>query len=89
MPAITTSKSSSTLKTRIVKGVKLAQESGLIPTAIVMDQGSNNMSALKQLGITKRKPFFFVNGSKIYVIFDPPHLMKNIRNNLKKLYGIN
>ncbi len=31
-----------------------------------------------------QQPFFFHNGRKIFYMYDPPHLLKNIRNNLKK-----
>ena len=63
--------------------VEKIQATGFIPTCVIMDQGSNNISALRQMGITKEKPFFTVNESKIYILYDPPHLLKSIRNNLK------
>ena len=35
----------------------------------------------KFANISIEKPFFTINTYTIYVIFDPPHLLKNIRNN--------
>ena len=60
------------------------QNIGLKPIVFVSDQGSNNRSAINSLGVTIENPHFTVNGQKIHVLFDAPHLLKNIRNNLKK-----
>uniref|UniRef100_A0A1B6MDZ4 Transposable element P transposase-like GTP-binding insertion domain-containing protein n=1 Tax=Graphocephala atropunctata TaxID=36148 RepID=A0A1B6MDZ4_9HEMI len=49
---------------------------------LVCDQGSPNPCAMKLLGVTPQKPFFFVNQTKVFVVFDAPHLFKNVRNNL-------
>ncbi|GFN73813.1 transposable element p transposase [Plakobranchus ocellatus] len=57
---------------------------GLCPKAIVCDQGSNNRAVLKKMNVTTPNPFVISNDShKMYVFMDPPHLIKNIRNNLK------
>ena len=56
---------------------------GLIVKAIVCDQGTNNRKAMQLLGITSNQPFFLHNGIRIHHFYDPPHLLKNIRNNLK------
>ena len=53
--------------------------------AIVCDQGSNNRSFLHQMeNVTLNKPYIKYGDKKIFVIYDPPHLLKDIRNNLKK-----
>ena len=58
---------------------------GLTVRAIICDQGSNNRKFLESLeGVCVDQPFFMHAGSKIHVIYDPPHLLKNVRNNLKK-----
>ena len=58
---------------------------GLSVRGIVCDQGSNNRNFLEtHEGVSVSQPFFLHNGSKIYVIYDPPHLLKYVRNNLKK-----
>ena len=51
---------------------------------IVCDQGSNNRKALEGLGVTEEAPYFMHGGRQIFVVYDPPHLLKNMRNNLKK-----
>ncbi|KAF0722620.1 Uncharacterized protein FWK35_00027879, partial [Aphis craccivora] len=62
----------------------IALEIGLIVTAVICDQGSNNCAALKQLGCNKESPYFEVNGKRIFSILDIPHIFKNYRNNLLK-----
>ncbi|KAF4526812.1 hypothetical protein B566_EDAN015138 [Ephemera danica] len=52
--------------------------------AVVCDQGTNNQALIRNLGVNKSKPFFHHNGKKISVIYDVPHLIKSIRNNLMK-----
>jgi hypothetical protein len=68
---------------QIVEGVieKLLSIS-IKPRAIVCDQGSNNRGAFALLGTNKERPYFFVNNSKIYTLYDVPHLTKSVRNNL-------
>jgi len=61
--------------------VELKQMS-FCPAALVCDQGSNNRSAVQALGATKEDPTFEIEGDKIVVIFDAPHLLKSLRNNL-------
>ena len=42
-------------------------------------------SALQtSLGVKMDQPFFDHNGDKIFCLYDPPHLLKNVRNNFKK-----
>ena len=48
-------------------------------------QGSNNRSFLHQMeDVTFNKPYINYGDVRIFVIYDPPHLLKNIQNNLKK-----
>lgn len=61
---------------------------GLRVRAIVCDQGSTNRKAMFLLGVTKTKPYFAVDTNKIYLIYDVPHLIKNIRNNMMRAEGI-
>lgn len=57
---------------------------GFIVTAMICDQGKNNIAALvNDLKMTKNAPFIEVKGKQIYSIFDVPHLFKNLRNNFK------
>lgn len=77
-----------------VKGDKLALlikevltsliDLGLFPTAMVCDQGSNNRSCMsRSFHVTSKEPWFIFNGHKIVCFYDSPHLLKNIRTNLK------
>jgi len=61
------------------------EEIHLFPKAIVCDQGPTNRCYLETLEkVSVSQPFLFHGSKKVYVIYDPPHLLKNIRNNLKK-----
>ena len=71
------------LKTLLIEAIRAINKTGLICCAIVCDQGSNNQSVMKSLGINVNKPFFTVDDNKINLIYDPPHALKNVRNNLK------
>lgn len=66
---------------------------GLKVVATTCDQGATNIAAINQLinetkadYLRKRKEFkggfFEIDNEQIFPVFDPPHLMKGIRNNL-------
>jgi hypothetical protein len=78
---------------RILKAIiKECTEIGFKILATVSDQGSTNQAAINYL--MKRsvsvedvsenvdRKYFYIGGSKIVHIYDPPHLLKCIRNNL-------
>jgi len=49
----------------------------------VCDQETNHIIYLAGLGATAAQPKFTTgNGNDVYVMYDPPHLIKNVRNNL-------
>ena len=56
------------------------QDAGLRVVATVCDMGANNVRALRQLGATRRKPFFTFQNREIVTVYDPPHLLKCTRN---------
>lgn len=69
------------------------QECGFIVVATVCDQGCTNVSTINSLIEETRvdyirndkalnKQIFEVNGEEVIPLFDPPHLIKGIRNNL-------
>lgn len=58
-------------------------EAGLDVRVVVCDQSATNRSISSNLGISPDKPFFVHKTRKIYFMFDPPHLLKSLRNNLK------
>ena len=65
--------------------LKRLREIGLKVRAVVSVQGSTNKSLFvqkKYFGITVEQPFFYDDGQKIYATYDPPHLLKSVRNNL-------
>ena len=55
---------------------------GLRVKAIIMDQEATHMKWLKDSAVTPDRPFITLeNNSKVYCMPDPPHLVKNLRNN--------
>ena len=57
---------------------------GLNVVVVMSDQGSNFYSLATRLKVTPEEPWFVHNGRKIFLMFDPPHLIKSVRNNLMK-----
>ena len=54
---------------------------GLCVKCVICDQGSNNRNFMQTLcGVSVGQPYFTHNGHKVYALYDPPHLLKNIRN---------
>ncbi len=77
--------SGSLIKSHVLDCLTKLDNIGLVVTIIVCDQGSNNRNLFeKQLGITVEEPYFLHNNREVFCMYDPPHLLKNIRNNLKK-----
>jgi hypothetical protein len=57
---------------------------GLHVVAIVCDMGTNNVGAINRLCENVSEPFFKCLNQEIATIYDPPHLLKCTRNNLRK-----
>ena len=72
------------LKPLLFDVIKDLYSIGVYLRIIVCDQGSNNCSLFKQLGITEQQPFFFCENNKGFAMYEPQHLLKSVRNNLKK-----
>ena len=52
---------------------------------VIFYQGSNNRTLFeRQLKVTVEKPYFIASQHKVFVLYDPPHLIKNMGNNLEK-----
>uniref|UniRef100_T1IM23 THAP-type domain-containing protein n=1 Tax=Strigamia maritima TaxID=126957 RepID=T1IM23_STRMM len=69
------------LKSLLFEMLQLLKKSGLNVKAIVCDQGANNLKLMKdELQVTAAKPYFEMEDSKIYCLYDVPHLIKNIKN---------
>lgn len=58
------------------------KNAGLTPLAVVCDQGSTNQKLYKLLNVTIENPYFIINNTQCYALYDAPHLLKSIRNNL-------
>ncbi|KAL4088545.1 hypothetical protein QTP88_023639 [Uroleucon formosanum] len=59
-------------------------ECGFIPKVVICDQGSNNLKMRKLFNVTKENPFITYNNENLFFMHDSPHLLKSVRNNLKK-----
>ena len=57
---------------------------GLTVMVVICDQGATNQQMFKLFDITVEKPFAVVSGQRVLFMFDVPHLLKSIRNNLMK-----
>ena len=57
----------------------------LCTKVLVCDQGPNNRSILHKLeNVSVENPYIFNNRKKVFVIYDTPRLLKNIKNNFMK-----
>lgn len=72
------------LQSLLLQGIRELREAGLECVAFVCDQGAGNRAMLSRLGVSKEQPFFQVDGVPVFCLWDPPHLIKNIRNNWRK-----
>jgi hypothetical protein len=72
------------LKEILLKCLDKAKDIGLNVVGVVSDQGPNLSQLSTLLEIKVDKPYFEHCGSKVFYLFDTPHLMKSIRNNLRK-----
>eukprot|EP00745_Piridium_sociabile_P013933 TRINITY_DN20534_c0_g2_i1.p1 TRINITY_DN20534_c0_g2~~TRINITY_DN20534_c0_g2_i1.p1 ORF type:complete len:764 (-),score=172.59 TRINITY_DN20534_c0_g2_i1:134-2425(-) len=70
-----------TLQSIIADAVKSVTGVGLFVDAIVMDQESTQWRWIKDMGVSVDRPFTFHDGVQSFVIPDPPHLIKSLRNN--------
>ena len=53
--------------------------------ALICDQGTNNRWFLQTLEkVSVEQPYIVYNNKNVFVIYDPPHLIKNVQNNLMK-----
>jgi hypothetical protein len=68
----------------LFKCLTMTDSIGLNVTAVVSDQGSNFYMLCNLLSISVDRPFFEFNGKPFFYLFDPPHLLKSIRNSLHK-----
>ena len=77
----------STNLARIVNNAMIhLHTTGLTVRCLVCDQSSSSIKALKFLrfSLLKKQITHPFTEAKVYIIFDPPHLIKIVRNNLIK-----
>nr|CAH7759939.1 unnamed protein product [Callosobruchus chinensis] len=72
------------LEQLLKKNIERLQCIGLNVLAVVCDMGSNNIKLSENLQITAERPFFVCGNKEVAFIFDAPHLLKALRNNLLK-----
>ena len=76
--------SSDKIKAKLLDMIDEVTSIGLHVTTVVSDLGSNFQKLIRSLGITPTQPWFSHKGQKIFYLFDTPHIIKAIRNNLMK-----
>jgi len=64
--------------------VQKLSDIGLIVVVVIRDQGATKQQLFKFFDITMEKPFALVSGQRAIFMFDVPHLLKSVRNNLIK-----
>jgi hypothetical protein len=74
--------SSEMVKEKLTDAIDKLEGIGLNVLGVVSDIGSNFQKFVREMGITPDNPWFVHNGKKILYIFDAPHIIKAIRNNL-------
>lgn len=62
--------------------IKNILDVGLLPSAIVCDQGAQNRRLYSLLKGTESNPCTEIHDQKLVLIYDIPHLVKSLRNNL-------
>ena len=72
------------LMSLVVTAVKKLSAVDLDVRVVICDQGSTNQQMFRLLGVTAEKPFAELQGKQVIFMYDPPHLMKSLRNNLVK-----
>lgn len=72
------------LKRIVSEAVVKLSSIGLIVVSVICDQGATNQQMFRMFGVTADEPCVNVEGHRIFFMFDPPHLLKSVRNNLMK-----
>ena len=80
---VKTTASAHVLKTLLSECLTRLFDIGLCVKSVIFDQGASNQKLVKLLDVTVETPFFCHGDNKVFVLFDPPHLLKSVRNNLK------
>lgn len=73
---------SQTLASIISGAVKEITNAGYVVDAVIMDQESSQWKWVDSVGVTPEEPFTHFVANPCFIIPDPPHLLKNLRNHL-------
>jgi hypothetical protein len=76
--------SSFKVKEKLIEIINTVENIGLHVEAVDSDIGSNYQKFVREMCITPENPWFLHNGRKIVYLFDTPHIIKAVRNNLIK-----
>lgn len=68
----------------VMESITKIVDAGLIVKSIICDQGPKNQGLARKLNINVNRTYFIYNNVKIFFFYDPPHLLKSVRNNLNK-----
>ena len=67
----------------VQRAVSLLEGIGLHVVAVVCDQEASHRQLYAALGATTEQPWFASSGGRrVYTMFDIPHIIKNLRNNM-------
>jgi len=80
----TNAMSSINLSELVLNCIVRLQDIGIDVKVVVCDQGANNRGMFSRLNISIDQPFVEVNDKKVYFMYDPPHLLKSVRNNFRR-----
>lgn len=69
------------LVTECIKKLRIA---GFTVVSVVCDQGATNRQMFDTFGVTADVPYVDVDGDIVHFMYDPPHLVKCLRNNFMK-----
>lgn len=72
------------LKLLVLNAIEKLANIGLSVRVVICDQGATNQQMFRFFGVSVDQPFVEVGGSRVVFMFDSPHLLKNVRNNLLK-----
>lgn len=76
--------SSEKVKEKLFQIIDEVENIGLSVLAVVCNIGSNFQKLFRELNLTYENPSFLHNGKRILFLFDAPHIIKAVRNNLMK-----
>jgi hypothetical protein len=74
---------SDVLKYLLMEAISISTNIGLTVMCVVCDQETSHLTTFRSLNVTREEPWITMpSAQRIYIIYDVPHLFKNIRNNL-------